>query len=418
MTNYALIDQAVVSLANFVVSVLVARNMGIEYYGYYAIIMMIAMFTQTLFLALFTQPMMSGTSMFSNQSSYYATVYVSLIITLTIAGTAIYLVISFLSNKVFDVDLSSYSIAISLFIFTMVLQDFTRRILFAQQKGKDAIVTDIINYFGKVLILYTLMFYHNGSLLNVLLISSVVSLLSVIYSNTKLRLLKTCDYEKIVPIFKSHLASAKWLMGSAMMQWFTGNSYVLAAGVIIGPEIVGVVRIAQNLMGMTHVFLIAMENFAPKNAARIYRAFGVQQLRKYIIRIMSINYLFVTVSLLALLVFSDKIVGTLYGVEYTKYSTFIVFYIFVYYVLVSNAVQKIMLRTMSNTKWIFYGDLVASIFSSTTAYFIITSFHANGIIYGTITSALLIFSMLICGNVHSYQKELKKNEIVNHHTIV
>ncbi len=418
MTKYALIDQAIVSLANFIVSVLVARNMGLEYYGYYSLILIIAMFTQTVFLATYTQPMMSMSSKYSKNPQYHGTLYISFILTVTITTAVIYLIIRILSDKVFDMDISSYSLVVAVFIYTITLQDFTRRLLFAKKMGNAAIRVDIINYLGKVILLYVLMFYNMGSLLNVLIISIIISSLSIIYGNVKMRILRDSNYKNIIPVFTNHMVNAKWLIGSSLMQWFTGNSYVLAAGVIIGPEIVGIVRIAQNLMGLTHVFLIAMENFVPSNAVRIYGVHGVKSLKYYIAKVIGINFVFVTISLIVLLLFSEMIVGMLYGQEYTQYSTFIVFYIIVYYVLVSNAVLKIMLRTLNTTQWIFYGDLIASIFSSTTAYLIISSFDTNGLIYGTITSTLIVFSILLYGNVNSYQKELKRNETVNHNTII
>ena len=52
----------------------------------------------------------------------------------------------------------------------------------------------------------------------------------------------------------------EWLTASALMQWTSGNLFTIAAGALLGTTTVGVLKAAQNLMGVTHILFMGFEN--------------------------------------------------------------------------------------------------------------------------------------------------------------
>ena len=53
------LDQAIVSGSNFILGILLARNLGIEGYGYYSLIWLVVLFFSSMQLASLISPMMS-----------------------------------------------------------------------------------------------------------------------------------------------------------------------------------------------------------------------------------------------------------------------------------------------------------------------------------------------------------------------
>lgn len=65
-----------------------------------------------------------------------------------------------------------------------------------------------------------------------------------------------------------HWEISRWLVGRAIAQWFTSNSFLAALGALQGPAALGGVRAAQTLVGLAGVVLQAFENVFPISAAR------------------------------------------------------------------------------------------------------------------------------------------------------
>ena len=58
-TNWALMDQGMVSGANFLTTILIARHLGIEEFGRFTLAWLVVLFTTSLQMAVVVSPMMS-----------------------------------------------------------------------------------------------------------------------------------------------------------------------------------------------------------------------------------------------------------------------------------------------------------------------------------------------------------------------
>ena len=72
-------------------------------------------------------------------------------------------------------------------------------------------------------------------------------------------------------IFKRNWSFSQWLVYSSLLQWGTGNLFIIMAGTLLGPWAVGVIRIMQNTMGLFNVLFIFLENVLPINFANIFK---------------------------------------------------------------------------------------------------------------------------------------------------
>jgi O-antigen/teichoic acid export membrane protein len=89
------------------------------------------------------------------------------------------------------------------------------------------------------------------------------------------------DGKQIKAITRRHWKISRWLGASALLQWTSGNLFVIAAPVYYGAAAAGVLKASQNLMGVTHVWFQGLDNVVPVETARRLRDGGVHSMLAY-----------------------------------------------------------------------------------------------------------------------------------------
>jgi O-antigen/teichoic acid export membrane protein len=85
----------------------------------------------------------------------------------------------------------------------------------------------------------------------------------------------------IADVSLRHWKISRWLGASSLLQWTSGNLFVLAAPVYYGAAAVGALRASQNLMGVTHVWFQGLDNVVPVETARRLRQGGAHSMLAY-----------------------------------------------------------------------------------------------------------------------------------------
>ena len=63
---------------------------------------------------------------------------------------------------------------------------------------------------------------------------------------------------------KENWIIAKWMLVSSLLQWFSGNLWLVNAGIILGPVILGVVRACLSIMNIANLILQSLEKICFK----------------------------------------------------------------------------------------------------------------------------------------------------------
>ena len=87
------------------------------------------------------------------------------------------------------------------------------------------------------------------------------------------------NYLYNIKIIKRHWRLSRYLIGSALLQWTSGNYFIIVAGILFGPTSVGILRAAGNIIGITNVILQGLENIIPQSASRQFMELGLQRLK-------------------------------------------------------------------------------------------------------------------------------------------
>ena len=176
-----------------------------------------------------------------------------------------------------------------------------------------------------------------------------------------------------------------------MLQWFSGNYFILIGASIIGPVAVGAIRMVQNIMGFFHILFLSMENIIPIETARQFRAGGwitmLQYLKKMTLKL-ALAFLFLLVTISSL---SPWLIELLYGAKYLDYSFLVVVYCALYVFVFLSIPLQFALRTVEVTYPLFVAYVLSTIFSLLAANYFLREWRMGGLLAGLILTQLITF---------------------------
>jgi len=383
-----------VSGSNFLLGILLARYLGVEGYGQFALLWLIVLFFSSLQLAYIVSPMLT---LGSKKSSFILDRYLSTMVQLQLAFTGLlmiglyfFLEIAAVFDEQWDIgDLKIYIMFTTLFF---LFQDFLRRYFIIKAQYFKLIMIDTVAYIGQLGMLLYFIYSNSLELDTALLAVAIPFLISLMLGYTQVRRVpSTRTYKKL--LFLKNWNFSQWLVYSAVLQWGSGNFFILAGGAILGPWAVGVIRVMQNTMGIFHVLFIALENILPINFSKIYKRDGYASMLVYFK--MQLKYGLLIFSSLAIIIylFAPYIIEFIYGNEYIKYAYLLVGFVVIYAIIYITMIQRYILRTVENTKDVFLSYIITTSFALISAFPLINFFNINGIIVGTllVQSIMLLF---------------------------
>jgi O-antigen/teichoic acid export membrane protein len=187
---------------------------------------------------------------------------------------------------------------------------------------------------------------------------------------------------------------ARWLMGSTIIQWISGNAFLLAAGGILGTLALGAVKMALNLMGFFNVFFQALENKVPVSASYLFYHKGKREMYYYLKKV-TLTGLLVTLLIIVLISgFAEKIIHLTYGEAYIQYAYVVVAFGLMQLLIFFGMPFRFAIRTLNMTKDIFYAYLLTASFGLLLAVPLVKSFGIIGVIIGLVSSQLIVISWL------------------------
>ena len=404
--NWALTDQVLVSGANFITGIILARFLGLESFGVFTLAWMVILFFNSLQLASVVQPMMSLAPKYEKEErrAFYGSMF---FIQLMWIGLYIFVLFAtlFIKDHVQFLNLvSDYFLPIFFVLLTSQLQDFLRRYLFSIGNSQLSFICDSISYLGRIILFVACYYLEYLSIVNVFFCITVANTLSFIVllkSNESI----TLKHNKHIYFIRENYFFSKWLLGAALMQWTTGNYFIVVAGVVLGPIVVGAVKACQNIIGFTHILFQALENFVPGMATLSLRV-GKKAFISFLIKLTVMGGIVTGALISSVSYFSKELLDLLYGAEYSSYYYLLYWFGILYMLIYLSMSIRIGLRTLEKNRSIFFGYLIATLFSLFSAKPLIDSFGASGVIIGNIFSQCILLLIIFYAFV-SHLKECR-----------
>lgn len=386
-------DQAIVSGSNFLLSVLLARNLEIKIFGEFSLLWLVLLFFLGIQNAAIISPFYSLEPKRSGEEHRrlgdvfgLQLIYSSLAILLTL----IFIVIASFFNE--DWDIKDGLLPFSLFFVAFLIQDFLRRLFFLNNKYIHVIIIDVLAYVVSLVLLYlNLNILDSLELVYCLLFSAFFSSLIVALLFLRKSGLRIYNLQFT---FKEYWSFSKWLSLSAILQWFSGNWFIVIGAMILGPWVAGVIRVFQNTMGVFNVLFLGLENFVPISASNIYSAHGYKKMISYIKNFAFKGLLpFLGFGVLLLIFSPEKAISFIYGDDYNVYANLIYWYLLIYIFIYFGLLFRFIIRTVEKTQNIFLVYLASTILSLIFSWPLVKYFGIYGIAGGTLGTQILMFTL-------------------------
>ena len=386
--SVGLVDQALVSGANFATMLLLARSVNPTEFGQFTLVYSALLLAGVLQAALVTQPHnVLGAALIGPAYVRYTSSTAVQQIVFTASAAALVLVGAVISVA-FDSSLSALLFALIPAIVAWELQEFVRRILYTEGRVRAVLLNDTISYGGQAILVLGL--FVGGILdaritLYVIAATSAAGLAFGIFQ-VRDRLRPVLDVSAI----RENLAFGKWLAGAESGYWASTQIYLYLAAAVLGAAGAGLIRAAQLVFGPLNILVFYLGSVLPSRFARAY-AEGGQQALDAGMRRAGLVVLPVTALYCAFFAaFAGPTLRLIYGDAYADGGSVVVLFALFYVVITPLPILTSALRTIRRPRVIFEAYLLASLAAVGIGWLIVRSSGAEGAVGGMVFSISIV----------------------------
>ena len=405
-------DQALVSAVNFATTIALVRWIGLRSFGVFSLIWMAVLFAIGVQQACISQPLLtiSGKHAKSERQTYYGAV-----LWLQLAFTALLFVVSWasclaVSTIVRKEELVAVALPVAVLIAAKQAHGFVRSVYFAREKRAGVLTNDAIAYLGQIALLFYVWKSGRLDLGTTLWSIALPSLLAVGIGVAGYGTFRTTKAD-LKRVATRHWIFSRWLVAKAVLQWFSSNYFLIAAGAVLGTTALGAVKAAQTMLGVLHVFFLAMENIVPVQAARIHLEKGTSALANYMERLAWSGTVLTLAISMIVMAWPEMLLRLVYGHSSADLvlalRALAVLYVFVFEV----AVLQLLFRTLEHTRPIFVSFAVTALISLVVAYPVVNAFGLTGVVGGMIGQQVLMTIFLFIGLTRLLERASHEDEI-------
>lgn len=377
-----LLDQVAFSGTSFIITILLARMLNMQSFGQYSgFILAIYLFVAGIG-AFVSQPFQVIQAKVKNTNQYIAFAF-----WLQIAFICLVVFIGFGFHLLFS---DYFPITLLGFAAGFLIHDFGRKVLLALDRPLQTLIFDAVT---ALLSLFALSLFASQSLNNLVSLLAYLSLAYIASFMLLLVFLKPFQLEKKMAIhfLINHWREGKWLFLTAVSQWWSGNLFVVAAGVYLGAAALGALRLAQSLMGVLNILLQTFENYVlPQTAKKLN--LHVSEGLAFVAGISRKAGMFFIPVLIFTFIFAEQLFVLAGGSEYAAYAFALQGMSLLYLLIFLSQPIRLIIRAMLLNNHFFYGYLISLAFALLFANNLLSSFKLAGAIVGLAISQILLMA--------------------------
>jgi O-antigen/teichoic acid export membrane protein len=391
----AAIDQGVISLSNFLATIILARSVDPTQLGIYGVGFVTLRLVRSVQDGIIVQPLnVYGAGMDEVSFKSYAT-STSILQLFLASATALLVaaggwILTRLGNDIAGPTLFGLWFA----FLGWQLQEYVRRMLYT----RGSVLSAVLNTCLANAVRLTLMLWwaYQGELsgvagLNAIAWGSIVALIPGLYFT---RFFWTRSYANMRETWARNWNFGRWVMGGTIANWISVEFYPILTAGLISFAAAGAYRALQNLVAPIHTLLRATDTFLTPRAARLYTQNGVGALT----RTMRLVYVLAGIPTLTFLVlamlFPEELLSLLYGDTYLEYSDGMVLMAAFYALWFAYWPLQTIFKAARISRPIFAANLAAIILMFTVGIWMIYRWGVYGTIAGQALNALVVNILL------------------------
>ncbi len=284
-TRFSLLDQGLVSGMGFLTGVAAARLLGLEEFGRFAVVIILAAVAQGAHNALVIAPMMSlaGTARGRSPAFFRAALAATVLTAVPMALGVMALLAGFELAEGKPLWFSLIGAAGALAIAQNLLLTI-RRILFARGRGGEGLAVDGAR--AALLVAIVALLWLSRVAVHVDLAAWLLAFASAVPALVAAGPMGRAvrGWRQARAFLRRCWPMARWMLPSVVATFAQEQVVWLLVGFWLGDASVGGLRAAQYLVSLAYPFLAALENIVPVEASSVYGRGGAPALRRYIVR--------------------------------------------------------------------------------------------------------------------------------------
>ena len=308
---WAIADQGVVSLGNFLTTIILARALTPTAYGIWSVVFGLILLLNVFPASLITYPLSLRLAA-SDDSGAGQILMAALTLTALLATPQI-LVLFFASTLIANQGLG---VSAGFCLLIWQLQETTRRALMARLAFRTALGTDMISYLGQAALVWLLAHYGH---LSVEAAFGVIGLTCGLAAVAQLWFFRGTWRGKLNLRGHAHTfwSTGRWVLGSNLLANFNIQAAPWALFVLRGPVDAAAFQAISNLIGVSHPIMLSLGNFLVPAAARARARQGLTAARRVSLSLATQAGLLLLPLILLLLILPRPLLGLFYGAAST-----------------------------------------------------------------------------------------------------
>ncbi len=206
-------------------------------------------------------------------------------------------------------------------------------------------------------------------------------------------------YRDALAVYGQSIAMAKDYFLSSQLQWAGSQGLLMISGALIGAEATGGIRAAQNVVGPLNILYQAMENIVPVKAAREFARNNIVGLKHYLSRVSILGSVTILLPCLCMAVFSEALMQLLYGDNYVRYSSLVLWQAAYMYFGFFYRQATYFHRAINSTKVLILGTIFVALTSVAASFVLIPPFQENGLM-GSLILGQFVGIWVVVSSVH------------------
>ena len=391
----ASIDQSIISLSNFIATIILARNASPTELGVYGVGFTALRLIRAIQDGLIIQPLNTFGAGLTNCKwrIYFSSTGVFQIALAMLLSFGAVVAGWLLSESGNDTAGPAMSSLWSVFLFWQLFE-FIRRTLYTRANVQYAVIMSTLSNIVRILFMLWLIIQDNLTGTTTILAISIGSLIGMIPGLWKTKNFWVHHGLRLRETWDKNWRFGKWILGSSTANWLALEFYpVLAAG-LISFAAAGAYRAIQNLVAPIHVLIRATDTFLTPRAAKLYDQSGLPGLSQTI----RITYLIIAVPVFGVLVFAllfpEQLLNLFYGDTYNQYSSGVIFMALSYVFLFGYSPVVTALKAVRIGQPIFIASIAAITAMFTVGIFLVIKRDVYGTLAGQALNSFLIFTIL------------------------
>lgn len=392
--NWALADQAIVSGTNFATSVLLARYLGVEEFGRFALAWLAVFFAQNLQIALIVQPMMNigAKQSASERGTYTGTVTLQQLVLAVATTLFVFAVLSGSSLYFPKLHLAELALPVALLVLFSQASEFLRRYYYAFAQPRWSLLVDGVRYLGQLAVLIGgfLLLCDQMNIAIAFFVMAGASLAGALVGVAgfhRMRWNKTAFWATTA----RHWRFARWLAPTVFSLWARENLLYTVIGATLGLAEVGIVRAAQQLVTMVNVPIQGFANIVHVRAAAAYSSRGYEALVDFVGTFVLRYKAAIALCLVTIAVFGGPLLTLVFGPDYAGHGPLVASLAFVLMLYLVRNMVSIMVQAMEATRYDFYAAAAGILVMAATIFPLVSQLGLAG--------AILSYALYECAGI-------------------